>query len=174
MAIISIFGLAGTGTSTCGKLLAEKLNYKFYSTGGLFRKMAEDQGMTLYEFEKVVHENPNMDKDFDEKIKQLGLDEDNFVIDSRLAWFFIPHSKKVKLHTDLETRISRVMNRDQVTYDEAMEKTLTRENDHVERYHEIYPDIEDYSQDSNFELVIDSGHKNPEEIVEEIIKTFNL
>lgn len=174
MTIISIFGLAGTGTSTCGKILAEKLNYKFYSTGGLFRKMAEENGMTLYEYEKLVHEHPDMDKQFDEKIRDLGLSEDNFVIDSRLAWFFIPHSKKVKLHTDLESRISRVVNRDGISYEEALHKTQTRENDHIERYHTIYPEIIDYSQNSNFDLVIDSSQKTPEEIVGEIITVFAI
>ncbi len=169
MAIISIFGLAGTGTSTCGRLLASELDYKFYSTGKIFREIAEENEMTLYEYEKLVHVDHNIDTDFDKRIQELGLREDNFVIDSRLAWFFIPHSRKIKLETDLEIRISRVASRDKISYEEALEKTLVREADHFERYHKIYPEIQDYSADNNFDLVIDSGKSSPDEIVKKII-----
>jgi cytidylate kinase len=39
---ITIFGLAGSGTSTIGKLLCEKLGYKFMSSGNIMRSWAKE------------------------------------------------------------------------------------------------------------------------------------
>ena len=38
--IITIGGLAGSGTTTAAKVLSEKLNIPFISSGAIFREMA--------------------------------------------------------------------------------------------------------------------------------------
>lgn len=58
MAKITIFGLAGAGTSTVGKMLAEKLGYKFLSSGDIFRKKARDSGITLPELHECIKADP--------------------------------------------------------------------------------------------------------------------
>lgn len=65
--IITIFGLTGTGTSTCGKILAQKLNYDFLSTGNLIRKMAQERNMSLNEPEEEMKEDTKIDIEFDKK-----------------------------------------------------------------------------------------------------------
>lgn len=169
MAIITIFGLAGTGTSSCGKLLAKKLNYEFMSTGNLVRACAKDLGLELHEYEKLLHENPDKDKEFDQKIKQIGLEKDNLVIDSRLAWHFIPHSKKIKFHCPDEIRLKRICLRDNLFLEEAKKVTFFRENNHMTRYQDLY-DINDYTSDENFDFVIETSTMTPEEVVDVIVK----
>lgn len=172
MAIITIFGLAGTGTSTCGKLLANKLGYEFISTGGLFRAQAEELGLTLHEYEKNINNNPEKDKEFDQKIEKLGQEKDNLVIDSRLAWYFIPQSIKIKFHCPDEIRLKRICNRDNVSQEEAEHKTFFRENSHMNRYKQTYG-LADYTADENFDFIIETNSLTPEEIVEEILKIIN-
>lgn len=169
MAIITIFGLAGTGTSSCGKLLAKKLNYEFISTGGLVRSFAKDLGLELHEYEKILKENPEKDKEFDEKIKKLGQEKDNLVIDSRLAWHFIPHSKKIKFHCPDEIRLKRICLRDTIFLDEAKHVTFFRESNHMTRYKSLY-NIDDYTDDSHFDIVLETSTMTPEEIVDVIVK----
>ena len=169
MAIITIFGLAGTGTSSCGKLLAKKLNYKFISTGDLFRLQAKELGLTLHEYEKNINNNPEKDKEFDKKIKRIGLEEDNLVIDSRLAWHFIPHSKKIKFHCSDDIRLKRICNRDKVSLEEAKHKTFFREKSHMLRYRKTYG-LKDYADDKNFDFIIETNHLTQKEIVEQILK----
>jgi len=96
MAKITIFGLAGTGTTSAGKMLAEKLGYQFVSSGNMFRDMANENGMTLNEFEEATNKDSKYDDALDQKIKEFGEKNDNFIVESRLAWHFIPDSLKIK------------------------------------------------------------------------------
>src|SRR3990167_1252605 len=105
MAKITIFGLAGTGTTSAGKMLAEKLGYQFVSSGNMFRDMANENGMTLNEFEEATNKDSKYDDALDQKIKEFGEKNDNFIIESPLAWHFTQGWKKVKLTCDFEGRI---------------------------------------------------------------------
>ena len=98
--IISISGVPGSGKTSAGKLLAQKLGMEFYSTGGLFRKMAEERGMTINTLMKLGEEDITIHTTIDNYQKQLGVDQDHFVIEGRLSWHFIPHSFKVLLLCD--------------------------------------------------------------------------
>lgn len=48
--IITVGGLAGTGTTTTAELLSEKLDIPFVSSGSIFRAMAKEKGMSVLEF----------------------------------------------------------------------------------------------------------------------------
>ncbi|MFH1364907.1 MAG: AAA family ATPase, partial [Candidatus Aenigmatarchaeota archaeon] len=88
--IISICGISGSGKSTISKLLAERLGYKHYSIGEIRRKMAVDRGMTLAELNKLGEKEDFTDKEVDKFQEELGKKEDNFVIDGRTSFHFIP------------------------------------------------------------------------------------
>ncbi len=154
MAKITIFGLAGTGTTSAGKMLAEKLGYQFVSSGHMFRKMAEENGMSLNEFEELTNKDPKFDNELDEKIKEFGEKNNNFIVESRLAWHFIPDSLKVKLICDFDERIKRVATRDNLSFEEAREHNEFRDKKIAERYAKYYS-IKDFSDDK-FDLVIDT------------------
>lgn len=170
MAKITIFGLAGTGTTTAGKLLATELGYEFISTGNLFRQQAAELGLSLYDFEKLCNENPSYDRQLDDRVKQLGQQKNNFVLESRLAWYFIPDSIKIKLVCDESTRIARVASRDNLSLAEATIKTKQREQDGPARYAQIYG-LTEFAPATAFDLILDSGRLSPAEIVTEI-RTF--
>jgi len=155
MAKITIFGLAGTGKSTVGKLLAEKLDYTFLSTGTLFRKKAESIGLDVHTYGELCNTDSAHDKAFDDDIRLYGETHDNFVIDSRLAWYFIPDSFKIKLICKEDERILRVAVREDLSFKEAKDKHALREQHNVTRYREFYS-IEDYGDDHYFDLVIDT------------------
>lgn len=165
---ITIFGLAGTGTSSAGKALAKRLDYEFKSSGNMFREMATDLGLSVYELDELSKTDSKYDLELDNRIKQFGENGENFVVESRLAWYFIPDSFKIKFICDFDERIRRVCERDGVEKDIAIEKTNQRENATFYRYKKYY-DIEDYTLDSNFDLIIDTTNSNIEEVVETIV-----
>jgi cytidylate kinase len=69
---ITIFGFAGSGTSTVGKLLAQELDYTFMSSGNILRSWAEESGYTIYEFEdKVVKTDHSFDMKLDTKVAEF-------------------------------------------------------------------------------------------------------
>ena len=167
MAKITLFGLAGTGTSTVGRLLAEKIGYEFKNSGQIFRDLAVQKGMDLYEFEAYANEHPEVDTELDQRIADFGRSNDRFIFDSRLAWYFIPDSIKIKLGCDFDERTRRVAERDQISHEEAKQKTVFRENSGRQRYINTYG-IADYSDDSHFDLIVDATDISPEDIVRSI------
>lgn len=167
---ITICGLAGTGTSTLGKSLAEELRYDYLSSGDVFRSKAAELNMDLNEFEELCRRDPSYDKQLDAEIEKYGKNNNDFVVESRLAWHFIPDSFKVKLSCDFETRIARIAYRDEVSVDEARTKTTEREDAIRQRYYDYYG-IEQFDADGYFDLILDTTHQPVSTLLEKLHST---
>lgn len=174
--IITLGGDAGSGKSTVSKLLAQRLQYKHYSMGDLFRKMADEKGMTVEEFVRLSKEKPEINKQVDEYQRKLG-DGDDFVIDGRLSWYFIPRSFKVFLRVDERIGAQRVFSdhlggkrtteKTMKNVDDAMADMKARKENEVTQYKEQYGiDIRDRK---NYDLVIDTTNSLPGQIVDDIL-----
>lgn len=98
--IISIAGMPGSGKSTLAKMLAEKLSWPRYCMGELWRERAKTKGLTSVELAKLGETDSSFDKSIDEYQKQLGETQDNFIIEGRTSWHFIPRSFKIFLDID--------------------------------------------------------------------------
>jgi len=107
--IISIGGQPGAGKTTVGKLLAQKLGFEFYDMGLLRRKAAEDKGMTLEAYNEYGITHPETDHDVDNYQKKLGETSDNFVIQGRTSYHFVPNSIKVFLTVEKHEGVRRIM-----------------------------------------------------------------
>jgi cytidylate kinase len=156
MVKVTIFGLAATGKSTVSKLLCDDLNLKYMSTGNMFREEASRRGLSVYEFDSLCKSDLKYDIELDNSVKVYGENKDNFIFESRLAWYFIPDSIKIKLDCDLDTRINRVIERDGGEFDESKKLTLQRELDTVERYTKLY-NLANFAADENYDYVIDTS-----------------
>jgi cytidylate kinase len=173
MAIITISGTVGAGKSTAAKLLAKKLNYEHYSSGDFMREMAEERKISLLELSKEAEKDRGIDEEIDARQIELGQMEDDFVIDGRLSFHFIPDSIKVFLDADFEERAKRVLSDNirkecNVTLISTKENMKKREASEKKRYKEYYS--LDYTDKKIYDLVIDTTKKTPEQVIEEIIK----
>ena len=169
--IISLSGTPGSGKSTVAKLLAKKLGFDHYSMGDLRRKMAEERGMTLEQLNRLGEKEAFTDKEVDDYQIKLGKEKDNFVIDGRLSFHFIPHSIKVFLDVDLTEGARRVMdsNRGEESFtdlNKAVEGLKTRIASDKKRYLKYY-DI-DFFDKKHYDLVIDSTKISPQQVAEKI------
>lgn len=171
--IITICGPAGSGKSTVSKFLAEHLGYNHYSMGDMRRKMAAEHEMTLAELNKLGETEDFTDKDVDEFQKEIGKKEDNFVIDGRMSWHFIPHSVKIYLDADINIRTKREFENDKLsekfqTLEEAKEGIIKRDESDGLRYNKYYNlDVHNKNQ---FDFVIDASDLTPEQTVEKILE----
>ena len=108
--IITLSGDPGSGKSTVRKALQtifeeQGKKVRVYCVGDIFRKLAEDRGMTVIEFSKMLEEKDTsideyLDKavaEYGEKIKSENNPEKIYIIDSRMAWNTIPSAYKVRL-----------------------------------------------------------------------------
>jgi len=167
---ITIFGLAGTGKSTAGKMVALKLDYDYMSTGNIFRDMARDHNMTLNEFEEFTKTDEKYDRNLDEiTVTNYGKENDNFVFESRLAWHFIPDSIKIRLFCDDDTRMQRIANRENKNFEQVVGETKEREKIIYEKYKKLYG-LENINNPDNFDLNIDTTTNDANKVVEMILE----
>lgn len=177
--IITLSGMLGSGKSTVGKLLAQKLGYTFYSTGTVQRQIAKARGVTTLELNKMCMTDPSIDAEIDGVFKTMPDQQQNFVVDSRMAFFFIPSSFKVKLNVNTTVAGERIFNDTERTGEkkytnvqEAVESLKSRRTLEVERFKRIYQ--VDIDEDSNFDYIIDTTDKSPEEICAYIMEAFHI
>jgi len=107
--IITISGMPGSGKSTVARRLSEQLAYKRYYMGAVRRKAARKLGMTLEEFNKKGETDASTDLFVEEYIQKLARSCDNFIIESRTAWAFIPQSLKIFIYVDPREGAHRIL-----------------------------------------------------------------
>ncbi|MFP4112385.1 MAG: cytidylate kinase family protein [Candidatus Woesearchaeota archaeon] len=174
--IISISGMPGAGKSTLAENISKKLGMKRYYIGALRRSMAKERGMTLDEFNTLGETDPSTDKEVDEYQEKLGKEEDNFVIEGRTSFFFIPHSIKIFLDVDLKEAARRIYRcsldekdqRNEKVYlseDDVYKNLLKRIESDRKRYRNYY-NIENCYDGNNFDFVIDTTLLTPEQVFE--------
>jgi len=170
---ITISGTPGSGKSTIGRLLAKKLGLKFYSVGDLRGKMAIEQGLTIDELNKLGEKDFSTDKKADEYQKELGMNEDDFVIDSRLGYHFIPNSIKIFLDCSVDIAAQRIFlepRMDEKEYKsieevkEAIKKRLKSDKKRYLQYYNLNPFKKEL-----YNIYIDTSGMKAEEAVKAIV-----
>jgi cytidylate kinase len=176
--IITISGIAGSGKTTVGKLIAEKLGYKFYDIGTLRKQMAKARGMTIEEFNKLGETDSSTDKDADAFTINLAKSEKDFVMQGRTAYYFIPHSVKIYLTVSPQVAAKRVsldnFNPDRnsasksATIEQIEQLCKDRDASDALRYKKIYG-IENFADPKNYDLVLDTTNLSIAQVADTII-----
>lgn len=179
--IITLSGAPGSGKSTVAKLLAQKLGYKHYSTGDFMRELAHQRHITVLEINELAKTDASIDRTLDQRQIQLGKTEDNFVIDGRLSFHFIPHSKKVFIDVDVKEAAQRILKdvlsglrkeEHSQSINEMVQQIEQRKQAERARYQKYYHlNIDD---PKNYDLIIDSTKIPPDQVVKKIIAHFQL
>ena len=176
--IITITGKPCSGKSTVSKFLVEKYGFKRIGVGDICKEEARKRGMNSEEFNKFLLSDPSFDYYIDKQSEVLGkqYEGQKVVFDSRLAWHFVPKSFKVFVDLNEDEMARRLANSDRTgkekfdTIEEAKRTLKEREGTEIARYKKIYNvDLTDLS---NFDFVIDSMNKTPEEICDELMENY--
>lgn len=172
--IITVSGDPGSGKSSVSRLLAKQLGFRHHSIGDLMRSLAKEKGMSLLELSKKAETDKATDEELDRMQIELGKKEDNFVIDSRLGFHFIPGSKKIFLEVKDEVAAGRIFShlREDEKENTSLEKTLEniRRRKQSERLrYEKYYGLDCYDK-KQYDLVLDTTGLTVEETVEKIME----
>ena len=170
--IITIGGLAGTGTSTTAELLSEKLGIDYISAGSVFRDMAREKGMSVLEFSEFAEGNDDIDKEIDKRQAELAKSADNLIVEGRLSAYFVEADLKLWLVTPFDVRSQRIAERESKSVDVASEEIIVREESEALRYMDIH-NIDIKNMDI-YDLIINTGTFNPEEVSEIILTTLKV
>lgn len=173
---ITIAGDLGSGKSTVANHLINNINYRIESAGLIFRRLAEQHGMSAKEFNQFIESNPKYDNMVDDTIKEMGEKEENIIFDSRLAWHFVPKSFKIYMYVDVDTATERIFNdkgRVSESYSDmatAKKEIIERRESEVLRYKTFYNiDINNYS---NYDFIIDTSHATKDEVNDAVLSNF--
>ena len=175
--IITISGGPGSGKSSVAQELAHRLGLKHYSIGDLRRRVARERGMTIDEYNRLGETTDETDREPDEYQARLGREEDDFVIDSRLGFHFIPHSFKVRLDVDPKVGAERVFQahrteeqaeRRYQSVEEVFQARKAREASDRKRYGMYYGVV--YDDEKNYDLIVDTTDKSIDDVVKIIME----
>lgn len=181
--IITIAGRVGSGKSSTAKLVAERLGFRHFSSGDLFREIASRSQMDLLSANINAEKNPDIDHQVDSRLREIGETESNLVIDSRTAWHWIPESFKVYLTLDTHIAAERIIAdradkqavvnenipSDTTEYAEQLDDRYASENKRYMTLYGIDPSILE-----NYDLVIDTSQHDLHKVVEMVEQAYQF
>lgn len=166
--IITIGGLAGTGTSTTAKELSQELNIPFISAGDVFRQMAVEHNMTLLEFSEFAEGNDDIDKALDKRQAEIASEAENLIVEGRISAFFVEADYRIWLKASDNIRAERISYREDKSLDTVKSEIKERTASEKKRYMEIH-DIDIDNLDI-YDLIINTGTFDTESTVNIIKK----
>jgi len=179
---ITITGKLGSGKSTVAKKLTELYGFEIFSTGAILRAAAAERGMDLLDLNKELNSKLDSDRSMDDLIDNTTIrvaserKDDKLIFDSRMAWHFVPDAFKVFVTVDPCVAAERVMKDPRPgepaeDVDELCAELVERSKVEQSRFMQLYG--VDYYDYNNFNLVVDSSRRTPDEIVTLIWEGFN-
>lgn len=175
---ITITGDLGSGKSAVSKILCDRTGFQYVSTGRIQRELAQEMGIDTLEMNRRADTDPGIDQKIDGIFIELGKDPDSYIIDSRMAWFFLPNSFKVYLKTEIGVAVDRILgdpNRNSEQYrdrDEAIQKIMARKQSENDRFLSKYG--ADCGKLENFDLVVDTNLRSKEEVAMLILQGLEM
>jgi len=165
---IAVSGDLGSGKSSVADILAGTLGARRVSTGAAQRQIAEQRGITTLELNRLAETDPGIDAEVDSVFRSLASAPEALVVDSRLAWHFLPGAFKVHLVVDPGEGARRVLGRPGSaaehyrSLDEALAGIADRADSERRRFQERYG--VDIFRLRNYDLVVDTSEASPGEV----------
>jgi CMP/dCMP kinase len=177
--IITVAGSPGSGKSSTAKALAAAFGYRHFSSGDLFRQLAAERGESI----EAMNISAEVQRDIDLKVDALLQDmyrtEDRLVIDSRMAWRWMPESLKVFLVLDPDTASERIFNslrvegrqsEDAASVDEVRRSIDRRFASEQRRYRTLY-DVNP-TDPLNFDVTINTKYNDLKTVTAMILAAY--
>lgn len=164
---IAISGDPGSGKTTFAREVAKQTGYELITTGNIFRKLAQEKGVSITELNKMAETQKEIDYKVDHFLQGLNVQPGDYVLDSRMAWHFVKGAFKIRLTVKPEVAVDRVFSDDAEmrekykSLEEAKNEIRARRDSEIKRYRDLY-DV-DIGDPENFDLLIDTSEKSLEE-----------
>jgi len=174
--IIVMSGDIGSGKSSVATALKQITGFEVIGTGTIQRAIAKRRGVTTLELNKISQTDRSIDNEIDSYVVEIGKTQDHLILDSRLAWHFIPAAFKVFLAVDPVVGAERVFNasrndENNPSLEVTLENNLKRQTIEDERFQKLYN--VNFRKYGNYDLIIDTSYTTPEAIATKIKECFD-
>ena len=174
--IIVMSGDIGSGKSSVATELQQLTNFDIIGTGTIQRAIASKRGLTTLELNEISQTDRSIDDEIDAYVIETGKTQDRLIMDSRLAWHFIPIAFKVFLAVDPVVGAERVFNasrhdENNASLDITIKNNLKRQTIEDQRFNQLY-NI-NFRKYGNYDLIIDTSYATPLAIAQKINDCFN-
>jgi CMP/dCMP kinase len=165
---LTISGPVATGKTTLFLDVYKKLRWPTFSASYFFREFAKNHHVSL---EAGEEQEEKLTKVIDYGMSELLKREKHVIVEGWMAGLMAgdtPGVLKVLLICDEQTRIKRFVEREKASIEEATKKIHDREKNLFQKLEEIYG-RSDFLDHKNYDLVIDTTHISPEEVLGEVL-----
>jgi CMP/dCMP kinase len=167
--VIALGGPPGSGKSTAGRLVADRLDLEYRSAGEIFRAEAARLGMDLAAFGRYAEGHPEVDRELDRTMQALA--RPGRLLDGRIQGVLCRRNgtpvRYVVVTADPDERVRRIARRDGQSIAEAAEQVRAREASERARYSRFYGiDLDREPAD----LTVDSTHSPPADVAAAIVE----
>jgi len=171
--LITVAGQIGSGKTEVCRELGRRTGWKIISAGGILRRMAAEHGMSILEFNEYAKAHKHVDQEIDGYLASLDNLPESLIIDSRLAWHFLPNSIKVYLIVERLTGAERVFLASRTDENHASAETARMDNAErqrleQERFLSLYAVNAECWR--NYDIVIDTSHASPAEVADVVMR----
>lgn len=158
---ITVSGRAASGATTLSRVLAEKLGWTLINPGEIYRQYVKEKGIPL---EKTTEVSDQYHLDMDNLIKTKLKNEKSLIIESWLSGFDaqgIAGVYKIFVNcSDDAIRLDRIVNRDNMTLDQAKIHLKVREEENLVKWEKIYKTRDIWNRNL-YDLWIDTTRNGP-------------
>ena len=160
---ITISGRAANGATTLSKALAGQLGWKLINGGEMYREYAKKKDIRL---ENTTSSEDMFHIELDRFIKEKLENERHLIVESWLAGYDgqnVPGVFKIFVTcSDEGVRIDRLVNRDNMSVEEAKQHLKIREEENLKKWEKLYH-TRDFWNRQLYNLTIDTYTNGPQE-----------
>jgi cytidylate kinase len=179
--IITIAGSPGSGKSSTARAVASALGFRHFSSGDLFRRLAVERGESIEAMNISAEAQRDIDLKVDNLLQEMYRREQRLVIDSRMAWRWMPSSFKVFLILDPQTAAERIFNHlqeegrlsENAKSVEEVQKSIDRRfASEQKRYAGLYG--VNATDPINFDIVINTKHNDLKAVTAMLLAAYQV
>ncbi len=173
---ITVSGKIAVGTTTLAKNLYRLLKWKYINAGVIQRKY--DRRHNINENKQGASKRPDShEREIDAMTKNMLITDKNLIYEAWLSGFMAQGIEEIfkilLICSDDAVRIDRVVNRENITVEQAKEWMRQREEQNVSKWHRLYGNY-NFWDPKYYDLVIDTFSLGPMETAGKVLDTIGF
>ena len=181
---ITVSGRIGAGATTIANKLSEIRGWDLLEGGDLFEKIHKELGVSQVD---VLARPDSFDLTYENKVKEILKTKTHSIVQSHLAGFdaqgiegvykILVICRDEKGDDKADIRIDRLMNRDNITLEEAKHEIIEREKRNLGKFRRLYADNDQewvYWDNKYYDLIVNTYSHNREEALQFVLNRLGI